>query len=199
MTVENNAFSAQHGATRRSRGSVLVICLILLVITTLVGLATLRAVVIQERMAGNMQDQQSSFQGAEFALRTAENLVYNTDASVLGANMYYEMAGPDATRAPADLDNLARWALPNGRVHPVSNAGVFEGVASFAPRYLVEVHEIPCAPRAAELGKAAGCTLYRITAAGGGKSRQDGACSTGFTACPAAITVLQSSLKLPAP
>ncbi|MEW6478935.1 MAG: PilX N-terminal domain-containing pilus assembly protein [Pseudomonadota bacterium] len=61
-----------HG-TRRQRGAVLVVGLIILVVLTLLGVQAMRTNVAQERMAGNMRDRYTAFQAAESVLRVGES------------------------------------------------------------------------------------------------------------------------------
>jgi type IV pilus assembly protein PilX len=53
-------------------GAALIVTLIVLVIVTLLALASLRGTLLQERMSGNLYDRELAFQAAETALREAE-------------------------------------------------------------------------------------------------------------------------------
>lgn len=53
---------------RRQSGAALAIALVLLVVVTLVGLASIRGTTLQEKMAGNQYDRGVAFQAAEAAL-----------------------------------------------------------------------------------------------------------------------------------
>lgn len=57
----------------RQRGAALVISLLLLLVMTLLGLGASQSTRLQERMAGNQRDQELALQGAEAALRDAED------------------------------------------------------------------------------------------------------------------------------
>jgi type IV pilus assembly protein PilX len=57
------------------RGVALIVVLILLLIVTLLGLASMHGTLLEERMAGNLYDRSLSFQASERALREAEALV----------------------------------------------------------------------------------------------------------------------------
>jgi type IV pilus assembly protein PilX len=59
-------------APRRQRGVALFVALILLVLTTLIAVASSRSTLLQERMSGNMYDRTIALQRAESALRAAE-------------------------------------------------------------------------------------------------------------------------------
>ncbi|MGY1459554.1 MULTISPECIES: pilus assembly PilX family protein [unclassified Luteimonas] len=60
---------------RRERGVSLVIVLVLLVATSLLGIAVLRSTAMQERMSANLRDRSLAFQAAESALRYAQEVV----------------------------------------------------------------------------------------------------------------------------
>lgn len=60
---------------RRQRGVALVVVLILLLVMTLLGLASMRGTLLEERMSGNMFDRGLAFQAAEAALREGEALL----------------------------------------------------------------------------------------------------------------------------
>ncbi|MDR1887814.1 MAG: hypothetical protein LBQ81_00220 [Zoogloeaceae bacterium] len=57
----------------RQKGVVLVIGLILLMVVTLIALAGMRGVTLQERMAGNSYERNIAFQSAEMVLRFVED------------------------------------------------------------------------------------------------------------------------------
>ncbi|MGH8107137.1 MAG: pilus assembly PilX family protein [Arenimonas sp.] len=57
---------------RRQRGVSLIIVLLLLMIMTLLGLASLSSTIMQEKMSSNLLDRSIGFQAAEAALREAE-------------------------------------------------------------------------------------------------------------------------------
>ena len=56
-------------------GVALIVTLIVLVIVTLLALASLRGTLLQERMSANLYDRELAFQAAETALREAENAI----------------------------------------------------------------------------------------------------------------------------
>jgi type IV pilus assembly protein PilX len=57
------------------RGAVLVTAILLLLVLTIIGVTVMQMSRMQERMAGNSRDVNLAFQGAEGALREAENLI----------------------------------------------------------------------------------------------------------------------------
>jgi type IV pilus assembly protein PilX len=57
---------------KQQAGSVLIVSLVILLVLTLLGLSGMSNTVMQERMAGNMQESMSAFQAAEAGLRAGE-------------------------------------------------------------------------------------------------------------------------------
>ncbi|MGY1424266.1 pilus assembly PilX family protein [Lysobacter sp. A289] len=68
MTRQFSAQSRNHG----QRGVALIVVLLLLLVVTLLGLASMRGTLLQERMAGNVNARSHAFQSAEAVLREAE-------------------------------------------------------------------------------------------------------------------------------
>lgn len=56
-------------------GVILVMVMLLLVVTTLLSIASFRTTVLEERMAGHVRDRQAAFQAGEAALRDAEQMM----------------------------------------------------------------------------------------------------------------------------
>lgn len=59
----------------RQRGVVLIISLIMLLIMTLIGLASMQSTTLEEKMAGNYRDLNIAFQAAESTLRDGETWI----------------------------------------------------------------------------------------------------------------------------
>mgnify|MGYP001449037553 CR=1 FL=1 len=60
------------------RGVALIVALVLLLIVTVIGLASMRGTSLQERMSANMYDRSLAFQRSEAALRAAEEAITAT-------------------------------------------------------------------------------------------------------------------------
>ncbi len=60
---------------RQQQGVALFVALIMLLIVTVLGLASMRATTLQERMSANMYDRSLAFQRSEAAMRAAENAI----------------------------------------------------------------------------------------------------------------------------
>lgn len=71
----NRAIDRTPAHRRRHQGVSLVIVLVLLVATSLLGIAVLRSSAMQERMSANVRDRGLAFQAAEAALRYAQDNV----------------------------------------------------------------------------------------------------------------------------
>ncbi len=67
---------------RNQRGISLLVVLVLLIVTSILGIAVLRSSAMQERMAGNLRDRSLAFQAAETALRYAQDAVLGNTAIV---------------------------------------------------------------------------------------------------------------------
>lgn len=72
MKSASDMFNPESRGLRAVRGSALVIALVLLLILTVLGLASMQSTGLQERMAGNFDQRHQAFQLAEMGLRIAE-------------------------------------------------------------------------------------------------------------------------------
>lgn len=96
---------ARHAVMPRlQRGATLVVVLVLLLLMTLLGLASLRSTMLEERMTANLLDRSLGFQVAEAGLREAE--------ATLNPNPLFPAAGCNAQGLCARPDPTAveRWA-----------------------------------------------------------------------------------------
>lgn len=71
-------------ARKRQAGSALIVSLILLAVLTVIGVAGMGAAILQERMAGNLQDGMQVFEAAESSLRLCEERVLAGDSDASG-------------------------------------------------------------------------------------------------------------------
>lgn len=161
-------------------GIALPIVLIFVVVMMLLGVTAMRNVTLDEKMAGNLRNQQLAFQGAEKALRYCENAVQGTIPTG-GAT-----PSKKAPATPNLWDVLDNWktdstvsiAVPrpvDGASKPLD--GLFE-----APRCMVEDVTDSLALDPTELKRDESLQVYRITA------RAKGGTDT-------AVVMLQSYLK----
>ncbi len=57
----------------KQRGATLLVALVMLIVMTLLGLASIRSTSMQEKMGANLYDRSLAFQAVESALREAES------------------------------------------------------------------------------------------------------------------------------
>ena len=81
----------------RQRGAVLIVSLVMLLLLTFIGVAAMNTANTQEKMVGNLQDQQVAFEMAELALQEAETWMQGL------------LSVPDASTDPSPGDGLV-WA-----------------------------------------------------------------------------------------
>jgi type IV pilus assembly protein PilX len=146
MNKRHSALLTRTSSRDRNRGVVLIIALFVLLAITLMAVASMEMLGLNERMAGNFKDRQIAFQAGEAALRDAE-LVIRSDtdgpfsplrpgefsstctgglcASNLGTNIFSSLSEAD-------------WAGPKTSAYGSQTGNrVLSGVAS-QPRYLIE-------------------------------------------------------------
>ncbi|HLB30144.1 MAG TPA: PilX N-terminal domain-containing pilus assembly protein [Gammaproteobacteria bacterium] len=143
-------------------GAALIVCLMLLLIMTLIGVSAITSSTMQEKMAGNVLNKHLSFQAAETALRTGETVAAGlaADAVFNGTGGLYPRTNVDDVDYPV-WENAANW------VDVASDPALAQ-----QPQYIIENFGI--APRDAncmlEVPLKAGCLLpvYRVSAQGWG-------------------------------
>lgn len=91
---------------KHQRGAVLVVCMIVLLLLTLIGISGARGVILQERMTSASKDAQLALQVAEAALRAAEAEIDGLGApdAGFGSDHLYTSGS-----APADLLDPSNW------------------------------------------------------------------------------------------
>lgn len=115
----------------RQRGVVIVIALIAVLLLSLIGTTAMRSSTIQEKISGNMRDQDIAFQAAEAGLHDAEDFIESLTTLALfnnTAGLYNTGNGPDVYAAwPADA-----------RTYVGGTFGVLSESRS-APQYIIEI------------------------------------------------------------
>lgn len=96
-------------APRGQQGVALVVVLILLLVMTLLGIASLRGTLVEERMSAATYDRGLGFQSAEAALREAEALVATRPTFPTGATCNSGLCPLRPVLAQGDLP---RWEDP---------------------------------------------------------------------------------------
>ncbi len=150
-------------------GSALLVCLVLLVIMTLLVIGGLTTSTVEEKMAGNTQNKQTSFQAAEAALRASESTLASLSAPVFdGTNGLYPRTKPGDANYPIwtfEGTPAITWRTVN-----VPNAASL----AKAPEAIVEeygtVYRDASCPLIVPLPPDCAVPVYRITARGWGPS-----------------------------
>ncbi|MHB8949296.1 MAG: pilus assembly PilX family protein [Rhodoferax sp.] len=154
---------SSHGLGHQQKGAALVISLILLVIMTLIGLAGIRGITQQERMANHSYDRSLAFQATEAALREIELLVEAKKPTPATGSGCSVVDGLMRCSTPATAD-APRW-LDSAFASWTAATVVGAGATAVTPQYFVEYlgANFECQPGA---GVATGivCKRYRITA-----------------------------------
>lgn len=162
---------------RHQHGFSLVMVLIFLVLLTILGVTAMQTSTLEERMAGNLRDENIAFQAAESALREAEEFLSGVvlpDFNTTGATtpgLYNTVGNPWPGR-----DNPQGWTgwtqAAGSHVYRVY-AGQLERVAT-PPRYVIEqLPPVPVDPEGSvKQGTGVGnfAQVFRITARGTGGS-----------------------------
>ncbi len=152
----------------RQSGAALIIALIFLLLMTLLSTSSMRTSMMQERMAGSMRDWNLGFQGAEAAIRAAEQFLL--DSVVLpefdDVGGFYEVNSPERPVWTGDVTSDG-----NGFVtYPYNLPGIVE-----RPRYYLEkLSSARPAGSSTETGTPVEEIFYfRITAVGYGGALDD--------------------------
>ncbi|WP_323847375.1 pilus assembly PilX family protein [Microbulbifer magnicolonia] len=115
------------------RGAVLVVCMVVLLMLTLIGVSGARSVILQEKMTFASKDAQLALQVAESAVRAAE-----ADIDALDDIDDFVAAGTDGLysegEAPEDFFAAATWADTVSREVTVTMGG-----KNFSGLYFIEL------------------------------------------------------------
>jgi len=160
-------------------GAVLVVSLLLLLVMTVLALASSQATRMQERMAGNARDHDLALQSAEAGLRAAERWVKALSTAPnpcsAGKCQVYELGIPDNDQSTAIIYrdnswwNSKAWSYASTDLIKGSGSGLEVGMAKQDPQYFVEqFEEVPDALSVPPTGPPPARMHYRITSRGVG-------------------------------
>ncbi|HEX5841760.1 MAG TPA: PilX N-terminal domain-containing pilus assembly protein [Pseudomonas sp.] len=92
---------------KQQRGVVLLVCLVMLLLLTMIGLASISGSTLQERMVGGTRDYNTAFQAAEAALRVGEAHVRaQVEASADPTSLF-------TTTTDCPTLTAAQWTVPS--------------------------------------------------------------------------------------
>lgn len=154
-------------------GSALVIALLLLIVMTLLGLTSMRSSTLEERMAGNAQDINLSFQAAEAGLRDAEAFI-ETIVSPAAFNGTNGLLG-ESDDEP-DFFNASTWTGSNSRVYTGTALSSVDQQPRYIIKYLGDVTNTSAANLAGNIrgyGQQANSltvSIFRVTVKGTGQN-----------------------------
>jgi len=169
-------------STRKQRGAVLFVSLIMLLLMTLIGISAMQTTVLEERMAGNFKDRNMALQAAESSLRAAEK--YLNDTTVLpgftATGTTLGLYQPTSSGAPRW--GIVDWLDWSNTGDVIQYPGTLNNISS-APVYIIEeMPPINEAGSSLEAGVILTNNYYRVT------TRAVGGTDT-------AIVMLQSTYK----
>lgn len=174
---EINGINQYH--TRES-GAVLMVSLVMLLVLMVLGVSSMGTVILEEKMAGNMRDQDLAFQATEAGIRDAEARIQPLnilpiDCTVAPCNIWKRN-----TLSNLETNSLAWWTDPEN-----SHEFGAEGTKDLAtvvtdPRYIIEHQAYVRDSLSVGHGPGTGRDYYRIT-------------SYGVGANASAVKVLQST------
>jgi type IV pilus assembly protein PilX len=149
---------------RRQHGAALLVCLIILVLVTLIGITTMKSSALQEKMSGGNSDKTLAFQAAEMTLRDAERHIKLNLTSVSGF-----AAGCAAGLCLAPSNGTSAADTVNWESGAVSNYGAGSGAAALSglarqPKYIIELLSEMQPPLGNSIKASNTGTAYRITA-----------------------------------
>jgi type IV pilus assembly protein PilX len=193
-----------HSSAHQQYGAALPIALIMLLISTMVGLSAIRSSSNQEKMSSNMYDRSLAYQAAEAALRAAEDeILRSPKPEEVGKDCIF--SGKDGQKAPScptipdqtftgDGSNDIYWKTVENATFHVNTARLDE---STKPQYYIERVGIVGGTDELGTGSSANCDnyagcdqtsqtamLYRVTARSGKPSEHG-----------RSIVVLQTNVK----
>ncbi len=177
--IECGQCKVNHYNTKEN-GAVLVISLIMLLVLMVLGVSSMSTVVLEEKMVGNMRDQDLAFQAAEAGIRDAETWIQPlttlpTDCETSPCNVWKRniLTG-------LEKNNFTWWTnSENSREFGTSDTKDLETVAT-DPRYIIEHQAYVRDSLTVGHSPGTGRDYYRIT-------------SYGVGANASAVKVLQST------
>jgi type IV pilus assembly protein PilX len=153
----------------REHGAVLLVCMVILLLLTLMGLTTMKSALLQERMSGGAADKALAFESAELALRDAERYV---EASLTSVSPFVAGCSAGLCLPPADgsaLPDTIDWdSSQAGAYGAGTGAQALTGVAQ-QPRFIIELLPDMSPPLGNSVGAELKGTPFRITVVGYGR------------------------------
>ncbi|GGY79567.1 pilus assembly PilX family protein [Marinobacter zhanjiangensis] len=150
-------------------GSALIVSLIMLLLLSLIGVASMQSTTLQDRMTGNLQDQELAFQAAEAAVREAEGFLReDPPASFPNNDGLYRVGADDRPDWMANIEDDGNGTIEYGAdIDRTSSRPVY---------YIEQIDSI--VPPGTDLSTFTEPVYYRVTALGYGGSEDSAAVIT---------------------
>ncbi len=121
---------------QKQQGAVLLVCLVMLLVLTMIGVSSMSSSTLQERMAGGSRDYNQAFQAAEASLRVGEDYVrQQVEASADPTALF-----PSASACPPVT--AAQWSPPADLIgtprQPVCQVSNFYGSGAGSTSFVCE-------------------------------------------------------------
>jgi type IV pilus assembly protein PilX len=159
-----HALPQPHHGTDKQRGVALIISLILLVVMTLLGMAAIRSITSEERMATQTYDRSLAFQATESALKSAELLLEalpTKPTPAVGAGC--TLADNLMVCAPPATADTPRWKDDDFASWQNATT-VGSDTLAITPQYFVEYLGDAFACQPGNASDPMNCKRYRVTA-----------------------------------
>lgn len=121
---------------QKQEGAVLLVCLVMLLVLTMIGVSSMSNSTLQERMAGGTRDYNQAFQAAEASLRVGEAYVrQQVEASADPTSLFQAASACPALTA-------AQWSPPDDLIgkpkQPVCQVSNFYGASGGPTSFVCE-------------------------------------------------------------
>lgn len=144
-------------------GAALVVCLIILVLVTLMGLTTMKTSVLQEKISGGNSDKALAMQGAEMALRAVEGRLR---MELTSTSDFVDGCSKGLCLPPMDGKSMAETVNWDGTAVLSFGKDGQQTLATGAPtqpKYIIELLPEMMALPGSSVGMKSVATPYRIT------------------------------------
>jgi type IV pilus assembly protein PilX len=137
---------------RGQSGAALLVALIMLLISTMVGLASIRGTTMNEKMSSNMYDRSLSYQGAEAALLAGEAAVLANPAIAIDCTVVNKECPPSPTST--FTSTTTDWITVD------AGFKVNDALLGSTPQFYVEKMGVVGGTDELGLGESANCSNY---------------------------------------